>query len=160
MKERVLKELTPINVIYEEEMTKSELDANTLATFPTNQHICEYRPLNSYRWINRILSIDQSFAKARRKVLPVLPQSCLFDIPDAYKLTLDKKRFLLLDQSLARRERLLLFSSDYQLDILFNAHTVFMDGTFSKSPLYFSQIYIIHAVAHDKCMMEGKPNQI
>ena len=26
-----------------------------------------------------------------------------------------------------------------------------MDGTFSKSPSHFSQVYIIHAVNHDTC---------
>ena len=89
-----------------------------------------------------------------RKVLPILPHSCLFDIPDTYKLTLDDKRFLVLDESLVQRKRLLLFPSDYRLDILFDAHTVLMDGTFSKSPLYLSQVYIIHGINHDECTKE------
>ena len=57
-----------------------------------------------------------------------------------------------MDESRARRERLL-FASDYQLDILFGSNTIFMDGTFSKSPSDFSQVYIIHAVNHDTCKM-------
>ena len=56
-----------------------------------------------------------------------------------------------MDESRARRERPLLFASDYQLDILFGSNTIFMDGTFSKSPSHFSQVYIIHTVYHDTC---------
>jgi len=41
MKERVLKELTPINMIYEEEIAKSSLSDTTLSTFPTQQEICK-----------------------------------------------------------------------------------------------------------------------
>jgi hypothetical protein len=40
MKERVLNELTPIGVIYEEEIMKASLNDSALATFPTNQQIC------------------------------------------------------------------------------------------------------------------------
>ena len=39
MKERVLNELTPIRVIYEEEMAKAPLSTASVATFPTNQEI-------------------------------------------------------------------------------------------------------------------------
>lgn len=97
------------------------------------------------------LLIDQGLAKARRKASPTLPQSCLFDIPDMYKCTMDDKRFLLYDESPTRRERILLFGSDVQLDLLFDSSVVFMDGTFSKAPPNFSQIYIIHAVNFDIC---------
>ena len=39
MKERVLNELTPIGIIYEEEMAKAPLSTASVATFPTNQEI-------------------------------------------------------------------------------------------------------------------------
>ncbi len=83
-----------------------------------------------------------SVAKARRKVVPLLPQTCVFDISDDYKTTIDGNRFLLADEILVRRERLLMFSSDRQLDLLFHSPVVYMDGTFSKSPPHFKQIYI------------------
>lgn len=35
MKERVLNELTPVGVIYEEEIMKASLNDSVLATFPT-----------------------------------------------------------------------------------------------------------------------------
>jgi hypothetical protein len=82
---------------------------------------------------------------------PLLPHSCLFDIPDDYKTTIDGKRFLLADETVVRRERILMYSSDHQLDVLFNSPIIYMDGTFSKSPAHFSQIYIIHAILFDIC---------
>jgi hypothetical protein len=92
-----------------------------------------------------------SVFKARRKKVPLLPHSCLFDIPDDYKTTIDGKRFLLADESIVRRERILIYSSDHQLNMLFSSPIVYMDGTFSKSPAHFMQIYIIHAILFDIC---------
>ena len=89
--------------------------------------------------------------RVRRKVMPLLPQSAFFDIPDDYKTTIDEKRFLLGDESPVRRERLLIFFSDHQLDLLFQSSIVYMDGTFAKSPPFFVQIHIIHAVFIDIC---------
>ncbi|CAF4339437.1 unnamed protein product, partial [Rotaria sordida] len=76
IKQRVINELTPISVIYEEEMAKTPLSDSTTATFPTNQELY------------------QTFAKLRQKHLPALPQSSLFTISDPFKLTADDKRFL------------------------------------------------------------------
>ena len=94
---------------------------------------------------------DPSVLKCRRKVMPLLPQSGFFDIPDEYQTTIDGKRFLLAAESIVRRERILMFSSDRQLDLLFQSPVVYMDGTFAKSPPHFAQIYIIHAVYIDIC---------
>jgi hypothetical protein len=103
------------------------------------------------------LFVDQNFAKVRRKTVPRLPDSCLFTIPDPYKLTADGKRFLLLDESPVRRERLILYASDLQLDILFDSPIIYMDGTYSKTPAHFKQIYIIHGINYDICMTEQTP---
>ncbi|CAF2827014.1 unnamed protein product, partial [Rotaria sp. Silwood2] len=136
MKNRVINELTPINLIYEEELAKASLSTSALANFPTNHEIYKY----------------QTVAKIRQKIVPQLPSSCLFTIPASDKLTLDGQRFLLLDESRVRRERLLVYASDLQLDILFNSPTIYMDGTFSKTPPHFTQLYIIHAVHFDICV--------
>ncbi|CAF1349582.1 unnamed protein product [Rotaria sordida] len=134
IKERALKELIPISMIYEEEIAKISNHSTTLAILPTSQEIYP------------------SVAKARQKTIPLLPQSCLFDVPDDFKTTTDGKRFLLSDASPARRERVLIFASDRQLDVLFHSPIIYMDGTFSKSPPHFTQIYIIHAIVFDICL--------
>ena len=98
-----------------------------------------------------IVILDQTLATNRRKLVPLLPDSCLFDIPDLYKLTVDGEKFLLLDESRVRRERLLLYGSALQLDLLFDSKTVYMDATFSKAPPHFTQVFIIHAINFDIC---------
>ncbi len=95
--------------------------------------------------------LDQGISRTRQKAVPPAPQSCVFDIPDQFTLTMDNKRFLLLDETRIRRERLLLFSSDVQLDLLFKSSIIYMDGTFNKRPNNFFQLYIIHAVNFDIC---------
>ena len=42
MKQRALDELTPINLIYKQEIAKASLNTSALATFRTNQEICEW----------------------------------------------------------------------------------------------------------------------
>ena len=66
---------------------------------------------------------------------------------------MDKQRFLLFDETRVRRERLLLFSSDVQLNVLFNSPIIYMDGTFKKTPFPFFQLYVIHAVKFDICKL-------
>ncbi|CAF4136208.1 unnamed protein product, partial [Rotaria magnacalcarata] len=112
IKHRVLNEFTPIGKIYDEEMTKNAMNPVAIAIFPT------------------VHEMYKGAAKNRRKTIPSLPESCLFDIPNEFKLTIEKKRFLLIDEARVRRERLLLFASDAQLYLLFNASTIYMDVHF------------------------------
>jgi hypothetical protein len=53
---------------------------------------------------------------------------------------------------ITRRQRILLFASNEQLKMLFNAKTILMDGTFSSSPTMFDQVYTIHSIKFDQCM--------
>jgi hypothetical protein len=85
-------------------------------------------------------------SKARRKKTPVIPSSAMFEIPEVYQHTLSNKRFLLIDVFLKRgKDRILIFSSDHQLELLFESDTIFMDGTFDTTPAHFQQVYLIHA---------------
>ena len=85
-------------------------------------------------------------SKTRRKMTPVIPSTVMFDIPESYQQTLSAKRFLLIDLCMSRgKDRILVFSSDQQLELLFESETVFMDGTFDTTPANFKQVYLIHA---------------
>jgi hypothetical protein len=85
-------------------------------------------------------------SKARRKKTPVIPSTAMFHIPELYQQTLTAERFLFLDVFLKRgKDRMLVFSSDHQLELLFESDTIFMDGTFDTTPALFSQVYLIHA---------------
>ncbi|CAF1497990.1 unnamed protein product [Rotaria sordida] len=84
-------------------------------------------------------------SKARRKNIPVIPKSFVFEIPTAYQQTLSNKRFLLMEYYLKRaKERVVIFSSDQQLNLLFNSDVIFIDGTFSAAPENFDQVFLIH----------------
>jgi hypothetical protein len=76
--------------------------------------------------------------------MPKLPKT-LSDINlhdhQIYKKTKNKKRFLLSHTS----NDLIIFASDYQLEILSKAERWHIDGTFNASPNLFYQLYSIHA---------------
>lgn len=85
-------------------------------------------------------------SKARRKNTPVIPSSPVFEIPTLYQQTLSGERFLFIDTFLKRgKDRVLVFASDKQLELLFDSEVIFMDGTFSTTPDCFDQVYLIHA---------------
>ncbi|CAF3596017.1 unnamed protein product [Rotaria socialis] len=128
MKERILTETTPITKIYDEEIVKAKLSKAAAVILPT---VIEYR---------------SNMSKARRKITPVIPSSVIFDIPESYQQTLSNERFLLVDLFMTRgKDRILVFSSDQQLELLFESETIFMDGTFDTTPPNFKQVYLIHA---------------
>ncbi|CAF5086664.1 unnamed protein product, partial [Rotaria sp. Silwood1] len=128
MKERILAETMSITKIYDEEIVKANLSKAATAIIPT---VVEYR---------------SNMSKARRKNTPVIPSSVMFDIPELYQQTLAGKRFLFIDVFLKRgKDRILVFSSDQQLKILFESDTIFMDGTFDITPAHFKQVFLIHA---------------
>ena len=83
-------------------------------------------------------------SKARRKTTPVIPTSCIFDIPQLYQETRSQKRFLLIDFFMKRgKERVIVYSSEIQLRLLFNSETIFIDGTFGGAPAGFEQLFLI-----------------
>ncbi|CAF1067528.1 unnamed protein product [Rotaria sp. Silwood1] len=128
MKERIISETTSITRIYDEEVAKANLSKGAVAVLPT---VVEYR---------------SNMSKARRKNTPVIPSSEIFEIPELYQQTLSHKRFLLADVCLKRgKNRILIFSSDQQLELLFESNTIFIDGTFDTSPGQFKQVYLFHA---------------
>jgi len=84
-------------------------------------------------------------SKARRKKTPVIPTSCVFEIPMFYQQTLAQQRFLLMDFFLKRgKERILVYATDQQMHLLFSSETIFVDGTFSTAPNGFHQVFLIH----------------
>ncbi|CAF4457792.1 unnamed protein product [Rotaria sp. Silwood2] len=127
MKQRILSETTSLTKIYDEEVKKASLSPEAAATLPT---VIEFR---------------SNMSKARRKNIPIIPKSCVFEIPTAYQQTLSNKRFLLMDYYLKRaKERIVIFSSDQQLNLLYNSDVIFIDGTFSAAPENFDQVFLIH----------------
>jgi hypothetical protein len=75
-----------------------------------------------------------------------LPTSIDFNIPPQFTVTVDKEPFLICDFEKNGTRKFVLFSSERQLDMLFNSELLFMDGTFDVAPAQFKQLYTIHAI--------------
>lgn len=147
MKERIFGETTSITKIYDEEVKKASLSAEAAAELPT---VIEFRTLcesnvNELKQLSFLLQLGSNMSKARRKKTPVVPSSCVFEIPKTYQQTISNQRFLLCDFFVKRaKERVLFFSTDQQLHLLFSSTVIFVDGTFSTAPNNFEQVFLIH----------------
>ncbi|XP_018905098.2 uncharacterized protein [Bemisia tabaci] len=64
-------------------------------------------------------------------------------IPEEYRVTVDEKPFLLFDSG-SEKKRILIFSTEENLNHLCSADHWFCDGTFSSAPHLFEQLYTIH----------------
>jgi hypothetical protein len=101
----------------------------------------------------------------RRKTTPPIPQSSSFFIPESYTNDYcNKDRLLLYDSddpkfqlkqsgNIRSEGRVLVWSSDIQLNLLFNSQKLHMDGTFSTAPPHFEQVFIIQAFLHGSCKL-------
>lgn len=78
---------------------------------------------------------------------PDEPETMDFDIPINFQLTSDGKKFLLYDNH-DRTNRILIFSTRDNLELMVNSHHWLADGTFSTVPVRFTQLYTIHCVQH------------
>lgn len=113
--------------------------------------------------------LGHSLGNARRNMLPPIPQSSSFTIPEIYaKDYLNRDRLLLHDNTDPKFQsdvtsdihpsgRILIWSSDIQLNLLFNSQRLHMDGTFSTSPKSFEQVFIIQAIHHGTCKLSIYP---
>ena len=98
-------------------------------------------------------------------MIPKLPESSSFVIPDLYtKDYLTNDRLLLHDRddpkfqinesgSVRSQGRVLVWSSNVQLSLLFDSQRLHMDGTFCTTPPNFEQVFIIQAILHGTCKL-------
>lgn len=83
--------------------------------------------------------------------LPDEPKTMDFDIPINFQLTSDGKKFLLYDNH-DSRNRILIFSTRENLELMVNSAHWLADGTFSTVPVRFTQLYTIHCVKNSDVM--------
>lgn len=68
-------------------------------------------------------------------------------IPQQYTVTLKNEQFLLFDSGIQDKERILLFSTNRNLELLSETNSEwFMDGTCKTAPNLFAQILTIHVL--------------
>ena len=107
--------------------------------------------------------LGHSLGYNRRKLIPLIPQSSSFSLPQIYtKDYLNMNRLLLHDNEdpqfqtnelnvLGVVGRILIWSTERQLKLLFESDQLHMDGTFCTAPPHFEQVLIIQTIRHGTC---------
>ncbi|CAF5108169.1 unnamed protein product, partial [Rotaria sp. Silwood1] len=135
IKARVLVEPNPVLIIAEEEIRNAKMNKTQLAAMPLPYQM------------------ESALQKHRRKNIPALPTSLCFEIPLLYQHTWSGYRFILADvQNKRVGGRLIMFSSNEQVDLLLDSTVWFCDGTFKTVPLLFAQVYIIQCLVGDQVL--------
>jgi len=97
--------------------------------------------------------IESGLYLARASTIPTIPKTFEFDIPMLYQMNANSEKYLIADCTSADFNRVLMYSSNRQLQILFDSEIIFCDGTFASSPPQFQQIYTIHAIFEEECKL-------
>ena len=90
------------------------------------------------------------------------PQDTRFDIPDEYQVTTDGKPFMMYDSGPGDGNRIIVFATEENIELLAHSPTWFMDGTFKTAPELFFQLYTIHSCSNDRvipCVYALLPNK-
>lgn len=152
----------------EDEVRKALLTGEALAVLPGVNNIGTL--LVSLRFETNLLFLffftfqsGHNLVHNRRKTTPDLLLKSSFSIPESYPRDFrDVERLLLHDRNdpklaynqssnLRSAGRVIICSSDLQLNVLFGCDQLHMDGTFSTAPPMFEQVFIIQAILHDTC---------
>lgn len=89
--------------------------------------------------------------RSRRTLVPVLPtQLGNIVLEGEWTQTLDQKPFLLANDG--EENKILVFSTDQNLEILSASDQIFMDGTFAVSPALFTQLYTIQVLFYGQML--------
>ncbi|CAF5132619.1 unnamed protein product, partial [Rotaria sp. Silwood1] len=104
VKALAISESTPIPQIYDEEAARIDLSTLSIAALPSQREL------------------GSTLNKARRLQTLSIPNSQLFDITEFNTKTLKNLPFLCIDQIIKGKTRMLVFTSNQQLKLLFNMY--------------------------------------
>ena len=94
--------------------------------------------------------------------LPVPLRRDGFEIPERYQVTHNDERFLAYDSGVDDSDRMLIYGTQRNIDVLRSSDHWFMDGTFKVVPQVFYQLYTVHALQADRvipCVYALLPNK-
>lgn len=74
------------------------------------------------------------------------PSSLDFQIPDDLQRTNNMEKFLLFDSGCTSQKRMLIFGTEFNLNMLEKHKHWYADGTFDSTPALFTQIFTIHII--------------
>lgn len=89
--------------------------------------------------------------RVRRRLNPSPPLPTArhgFVVPTTYSTTTDGRRFLMFDSGVDDHNRILIYSTDENLDAMASKTDWFIDGTFKCAPEIFYQVFTIHVYVH------------
>ena len=133
IKTEVKQTMQPLKQLYEKSVNKFLVKENVdLAKFIDFSLECpDYENVRS------------GLGKIRREDTPLLPKSKeTIDLDGQYLITIYGQRFLLFDTK--GTERIIAYSSNFQMEILGLSSQWHADGTFKTAPHLFAQNYLIH----------------
>lgn len=124
MRKRAREETTPLQALYNEEITQHAIaETHIFPSFP---------------------SLKSALYRHRKTTVPPLPNSLAeVNLEEPWTSTSDGQPFLLFQDHDA--DKMLVFATVEQLQVLQASDTVYMDGTFSACPNLWNQLYILHA---------------
>jgi hypothetical protein len=99
--------------------------------------------------------MKKAILRARREVHSRAPNQMNLTeltIPYVYSITSNGTPFLLHDSG-NTLDRILIFTTNRNLDLMSQCSHWFADGTFKASPPLFSQVYTIHAVKYSNVIL-------
>ena len=90
-------------------------------------------------------SLKRTIQRSRGSIHPPEPASLQdLTVEGDYALTDGHERFLMYDNGVHARSRIIVFASDADLRSLASARIFMMDGNFKMAPKQFLQLYVIH----------------
>ena len=135
---------TVIHKIKERATTTQEVTHQIIASSTTllSSAVCGQLPSVSL--------MKRTLQRARQQVdqPPPNPTSLTeLEFPEKYTKTIDEHPFLLYDSG-PSNDRILLFTTQRNLDLMAQSDHWFADGTFKSAPQLFTQVYTIHALKY------------
>ena len=129
LRQRVQTDISTVQQIYNDEL--NQVDQVTAATMPS------------------FASVQASLYRHRAKAIPPVPTTrAAVDLQEPWTKTQDGRDFLCVNDG--DDDKILVFASTEMLDIMSEASTLFMDGTFFVCPSLWLQVYIVHCLVDNK----------
>ncbi|KAG0421183.1 hypothetical protein DMUE_6308, partial [Dictyocoela muelleri] len=123
--------LKKVAICSNDEFISSFINVTNKMSEEDKYSLCKY---DSYRdYFNRLRNMNKNINNCNKD-----------DILDSLKYTFDNELFLQHDSGSNDEERIIMFYTEKNLDILSKSNVWLLDGTFYTSPIGFEQILIIH----------------
>lgn len=145
----------------------SKLRQRAKETFESPVNVMAHASRGTPNAVATLLPSDRNMrrtvSRIRGKIYPAIPSTTAeLVIPADFKITFTAKQFLLHDDGPDSENRMLIFSTADNLQLLRENNEWFVDGTFKTCPPLYEQLYTVHIRKHGKvlpmvfCLLKNK----